>query len=60
MMTNWKTTTAGIVTAICGFVVFSPDLFAAHPWVLAVAKYATIGGLAGMGIAGKDSVKEPK
>jgi hypothetical protein len=53
-MRNWKTTTAGIVTAAFGFVVFSPDLFAGHAWIVAVAKYATIGGLASMGIAGKD------
>ncbi len=55
MLTNWKTTLAGLVTAIAGFIMFSPHLFAAHPAVLDMAKYATLGGLAGMGITGKDA-----
>jgi hypothetical protein len=53
-MKNWRTTLAGIVTAGFGFVLFSPDLFSHWPWLVAVAKYSTVGGLAAMGFAGKD------
>jgi hypothetical protein len=54
-MRNWKTSLAGILTAGFGFVLFSPDLFAHWPWLVAVAKYAMVGGLASMGFAAKDS-----
>ena len=53
-MKNWRTTLAGIVTAGFGFVLFSPDLFAHWPWLIALAKYATVGGLATMGFSAKD------
>jgi hypothetical protein len=52
---NWKTTACGLVAAAAGFVVFSPDLFRHWPWVLALAKYVMVGGLAGVGIVAKDS-----
>ena len=54
-MKNWKTTLFGLVAAAAGFVLFSPDLFARWPWIVAVAKYVTVGGLAGIGISAKDS-----
>lgn len=54
-MKNWKTTTAGLVTAFAGFVLFSPDLFSRWSWVGDVAKYIMAGGLAGIGLFSKDS-----
>jgi hypothetical protein len=54
-MKNAKTTICAIVAAAAGFVMFSPDLFAHYPVVLAVAKYIMVGGLAGLGLAAKDS-----
>lgn len=54
-MNHWRTTAAGIVTAAAGFVVFSPEMFAHWPLLVALAKYAAIGGFAAMGIAGADS-----
>ena len=52
-MKNWKTTVAGIATAVFGFILFSPHYF--PPWAVDVAKYATAGGLAAMGLLSKDS-----
>ena len=54
-MRSWKTTLSGIVTAVAGFVMFSPDLFAQWPWVVEIAKYVIAGGLVALGIFGKDS-----
>jgi hypothetical protein len=53
-MRNWKTTVSGLIAAACGFVVFSPELFVRWPFVVAIAKYATIGGLATLGVTAKD------
>lgn len=53
-MTNWKTTTLGIATAFFAFVLFSPEQFSQFPVVIALAKFAFVGGLAGIGIAAKD------
>lgn len=53
-MRNWKTTTFGLLAAGAGFITLSPDLFAKWPLVIAIAKYVIAGGLAGLGIAGKD------
>jgi predicted exporter len=51
---NWKTSLSGLVTALSGFVAFSPELFSRWPWVVALSKYAMVGGLAGMGLYVKD------
>ena len=51
-MRSWKTTVSGIVTAAAGFVLFSPDTFAAWPWLIELAKYIAIGGAACLGIFG--------
>lgn len=51
---SWKTAVAAVITAIAGFVEFSPHLFEKWPWVIAIAKYVMLGGLAVMGIAAKD------
>lgn len=52
-MTNWKTTLIAAITALFGFVLFSPQYF--PPWAIDLAKYAFVGGLAGLGIAAKDA-----
>ena len=54
-MRSWKTTVSAIVTVAAGFVLFSPDLFSDWPWLIELAKYVTLGGLAALGIAAKDS-----
>jgi hypothetical protein len=51
---NWKTSVAGVVTAFFGFVVASPETFSQVPWLVTLAKYAVAGGLASMGLLGKD------
>ena len=56
-MKNWKTTAAGVIAAGAAFVVFSPELFTAWPWVVALAKFAAAGGLATLGIVGRDAGK---
>ena len=52
---SWKTSVIGVLSAAAGFVAFSPALFAKWPWVNEVAKYIMVGGLAGLGLASKDS-----
>lgn len=54
MTGSYKSTLAGAFTAFFGFVLFSPENFMAYPWLIALAKYAFLGGLAGMGILSKD------
>lgn len=54
---NWKTTLSAIVTAIAGFVCFSPELFKPWPWAVEVAKYVMAGGLLAFGIAAADKGK---
>ena len=51
-MKNWKTTIFGIVSAVAGFVLFSPDYF--PPWAIDAAKYIMAGGLMALGLSGKD------
>ena len=53
-MANWKTTAAGIVTAIFGFILFSPQYFSAIPWIVDIAKFGAAGGLASLGLLAKD------
>lgn len=54
MTGSWKTTVIGIATALFAFVAFDPELFSSVPWLIAISKFAMIGGLAGMGIVAKD------
>ena len=54
-MKNWKTSLAGVVAALAGFVVFSPDTFVHYPVVVQLAKYFMVGGFAALGFASKDS-----
>ena len=54
---SWRTTVSGIVTAASAFVLFGAQSFhiAFPQWVLALATFTTMGGLAGLGFAAKDS-----
>jgi hypothetical protein len=54
-MKNWKTTALGLISAVASFVMFSPETFSRWPWVVTLAKFVTVGGLAGIGLAAKDS-----
>lgn len=54
MTGSWKSTVLGAATAFFGFVLFSPETFQAYPALIALAKYAFLGGLAGLGIVSKD------
>lgn len=54
-MVNWKTTVIGVLTAFFAFVAFSPDTFSGVPWLVELAKFAAVGGLAALGIFAKDS-----
>ena len=53
LVVNWKTALAGVVTAFFGFVLLHPVYF--YPWLVDVAGYAAIGGMAALGIAAKDA-----
>ena len=52
---NWRTTVAGLVTAVAGFVLFSPQTFARWPWVCDAARYVMSGGLISLGLVSKDA-----
>ena len=54
---SWKTTALGLISAAAGFVAFSPNLplLVAHPWIGELSKYIMAGGMAGIGLAAKDS-----
>jgi hypothetical protein len=55
IMENWKTTASALVTAIFGFILFSPEYFEQVPWLVSIAKYFAAGGLIGLGFSAKDS-----
>jgi hypothetical protein len=52
---NWKTSAAAVVGIVFGFVAFSPEHFQQWPWLISLAKYVMLGGLASIGIMAKDS-----
>jgi hypothetical protein len=52
-MKNWKTSVISIITALLAFVAFDPQWFPL--WMVSVAKFAALGGLAGLGLLAKDS-----
>ena len=57
-MRSWKTTTAGLVSTAGMFVIFAsaPPYNIHFPvWVSALAGFMALGGLAALGISGKDS-----
>jgi hypothetical protein len=49
---DWKHSATLIATCVFGFVVFSPETFVRVPWLIAVSKFAMLGGLSALGIAG--------
>jgi ABC-type uncharacterized transport system substrate-binding protein len=54
-MTSWKTTVAGIVSAVAAIVAGNPGNFVKWPWLVTAAQFVVAGGLAAIGIAAKDS-----
>lgn len=54
MTGSWKSTTIGLITAFFAFVAFSPETFAAWPFVVALSKFAVAAGIAGLGKVSKD------
>lgn len=40
-----------------GFVLFSPETFAAYPWIKELADYVAFGGTAAIGFGGVDIVR---
>jgi hypothetical protein len=52
---SWKTTVCGIIMALAGWVVFSPETFQQWPWIISLAKYIMLGGFAALGVVSKDS-----
>lgn len=58
MGASWKTTLSACVSAGASFVLFaSQPPFSIHfaPWLSAIAMFAMVGGLTGLGIVAKDS-----
>lgn len=55
-MRSWKTTAAGCLSAAASFVLFAHNShYAVFPgWMIGVATFAQVGGLASLGIAAKD------
>jgi hypothetical protein len=54
-MRSWKTTASGLVSSGAALVVFMATQGVTLPhWVVVVAGFVLAGGLASMGIAGKD------
>ncbi len=51
---SWKTTIFGLIIAVAGFVLFSPETFAQWPWMVSLAKYVMLGGFAGLGLSARD------
>lgn len=55
MQKSWKTTVCGLVAAAAAYVVANPAQFAKWPWAATVAGIVMASGIAGVGIASKDS-----
>lgn len=53
-MKSWKSTVIGILSAAFAFILFTPETFLAFPWLISLAKFVLVGGLAGLGIVAKD------
>lgn len=52
VLKNWRTTLAGLLAALAGFVLFSPSMF--PHWAIEVSKFVMAGGLGSLGILSKD------
>ena len=56
MTTNWKTTVSGLVAAAASLVLFMSTQGVALPhWLVVVSGFVVAGGLASLGITGKDA-----
>lgn len=54
-MKNWKTSLFAVIAAVAGFIAIHPMYTAHYPILNDIAGYVMAGGLAGMGLAAKDS-----
>lgn len=53
---NWKTTLSGLITSAAGLVLAFNAAGVAEPkWLIVTAGFVLAGGLAALGIAGKDN-----
>jgi hypothetical protein len=57
-MSDWKTTVAGIASAVFAFVVFAPEHFQQWPILIDLAKFAAAGGIAVLGITAAQTSKK--
>ena len=48
---------AAAASVFLGFVLFSPETFQAYPWILKLADFAAVGGLAALGFGGVTVVR---
>jgi hypothetical protein len=53
----WTSSFAMLASAGLAFVLFAPEFFQTWPVIIALAKFAAIGGLAGLGIKAMDAKK---
>ena len=58
-MRNWKTSLAGVVVMVAGFVSASPQLFTKWAWAGPVANYVLVGGCSAIGLLARDQHKGP-
>lgn len=54
-MKNWKTSLFGLLAAVAGFIAMHPQYTAHWPVINDIAGYVMAGGMAGIGLASKDS-----
>ncbi len=58
MAVSWKTSLAGIITALASYIAMYPDEYReGYPHLVSFAKFIAVGGLASMGLFGKDADK---
>jgi len=53
-LSRYKTTILGLVSAAASFVLFAHGNIPMPAWLVTVAQFAMVGGLAGFGIVAKD------
>jgi len=52
---SWKTSVAGFISLAAGFIVLNASYFSAHPLIVELAKYVSVGGPAAGLFMAKDS-----
>lgn len=57
---TWQEWACGAAATFLGFVLYSPDSFAAFPWVKDLAGYAALGGLGMLGFGNVRVVRREK